>query len=216
MQSYQHQPGDFDALKAAVQNGANAVYFGGEVFNARVNGKNFSNEELVEAIQYAKLRGVKTHLTLNILIKNDEFLDAIKLVEVAYNAGLDAIIIQDLGFAKKVMELFPRLEVHSSTQMTIYNLDGVKQIEKLGFSRCVLARELSIEEIEYIAKNTKIEIEVFIHGALCISYSGQCLMSSMIGGRSGNRGKCAGSCRLPYTLLKDEQEKEKQIKRRSI
>ena len=131
------------------------------------------------------------------------------MVEVAYNAGLDAIIIQDLGFAKKVMELFPRLEVHSSTQMTIYNLDGVKQIEKLGFSRCVLARELSIEEIEYIAKNTKIEIEVFIHGALCISYSGQCLMSSMIGGRSGNRGKCAGSCRLPYTLLKDEQEKEK-------
>ena len=130
-------------------------------------------------------------------------------MEFAYKSGIDAVIIQDLGLAKKVMEFFPDLEVHSSTQMTIYNLDGAKQIEKQGFSRCVLARELSVEEIENICQNTNIEIEVFIHGALCICYSGQCLMSSLIGGRSGNRGKCAGTCRLPYTLLKDGKEQAK-------
>lgn len=201
--------GDLECLKVAVQNGANAVYFGAEQFNARINSTNFGREELVQAIEYARLRGVKTHLTLNILIKNNEFEDAIKLVEFAYNSGIDAVIIQDLGLAKKVIELFPDLEVHSSTQMTIYNLDGAKKIKELGFSRCVLARELSINEIEHICKNTDIDIEVFIHGALCISYSGQCLMSSMIGGRSGNRGKCAGTCRLPYTLLKDGEEKQK-------
>lgn len=201
--------GDLECLKVAVQTGANAVYFGAEEFNARVNGRNFEKQELIEAIKYAKLRGVKTHLTLNILIKNNEFEDAIKLVEFAYNSGIDAIIIQDLGFAKKVIELFPDLEVHSSTQMTIYNLDGAKKIQELGFSRCVLARELSVKEIEHICKNIDIDIEVFIHGALCISYSGQCLMSSMIGGRSGNRGKCAGTCRLPYTLLKDGEEQAK-------
>ena len=201
--------GDLECLKVAVQTGANAVYFGAEEFNARVNSRNFNKQELVEAIEYAKLRGVKTHLTLNILIKNNEFDDAIKLVEFAYNSGIDAVIIQDLGLAKKVIELFPDLEVHSSTQMTIYNLDGAKKIKELGFSRCVLARELTINEIENICKNTDIDIEVFIHGALCISYSGQCLMSSMIGGRSGNRGRCAGTCRLPYTLLKDGIEQEK-------
>ena len=201
--------GDFECLVSAVQNGANAVYFGLDKFNARVNGRNFEDEELVKAIKYAKLRNVKTHLTLNILIKNKEFEEALKLVKFAYNSGIDAVIVQDLGLAKKIMELFPKLEVHSSTQMTIYNLDGVKEIEKLGYSRCVLARELSIEEIKNICKNTNIEIEVFIHGALCICYSGQCLMSSLIGGRSGNRGKCAGTCRLPYSLLKDGQEQEK-------
>lgn len=201
--------GDFECLVSAVQNGANAVYFGLDKFNARVNGRNFESEELIKAIKYAKLRNVKTHLTLNILIKNKEFEEALKLVEFAYNSGIDAIIVQDLGLAKKIMELFPNLEVHSSTQMTIYNLDGAKEIEKLGYSRCVLARELSIEEIKNICKNINIEIEVFIHGALCICYSGQCLMSSLIGGRSGNRGKCAGTCRLPYSLLKDGQDQEK-------
>ncbi|MGN1270458.1 MAG: DUF3656 domain-containing protein [Clostridia bacterium] len=201
--------GDFECLVSAVQNGANAVYFGLEKFNARVNNENFKEEELIKAIKYAKLRNVKTHLTLNILIKNNEFEEALKLVEFAYNAGIDAIIVQDLGLAKKIMELFPKLEVHASTQMTIYNLDGAKEIEKLGYSRCVLARELSIEEIKNICKNTNIEIEVFIHGALCICYSGQCLMSSLIGGRSGNRGKCAGTCRLPYSLLKDGEEQER-------
>ena len=183
--------GDMECLISAIQNGANAVYFGLDKFNARINSRNFEEKEFAESIQYAKLRGVKTHLTLNILIKNDEFDEAIKQVEFAYNNGIDSVIIQDLGLAKKVIELFPDLEVHSSTQMTIYNLDGVNKIKELGFSRCVLARELSIKEIEYICKNTDIDIEVFIHGALCISYSGQCLMSSLIGGRSGNRGKCA-------------------------
>lgn len=121
--------GDLECLKVAVQNGANAVYFGAEQFNARINSTNFGREELTQAIEYAKLRGVKTHLTLNILIKNDRFEDAIKLVEFAYNSGIDAVIIQDLGLAKKVIELFPDLEVHSSTQMTIYNLDGVKRLK---------------------------------------------------------------------------------------
>ena len=201
--------GDMECLKSAVQSGANAVYFGAEQFNARVNGTNFGKDELKKAIEYAKLRNVKTHLTLNILIKNNEFEDALNLVDYAYKCGIDAIIVQDLGLAKKIIKLYPDLEVHSSTQMTVYNLDGVKKIKELGFSRCVLARELSLEEIEYICKNTSIDIEVFIHGALCICYSGQCLMSSLIGGRSGNRGKCAGTCRLPYSLLKDGKEIDK-------
>ena len=183
--------GDMECLISAVQNGANAVYFGFDKFNARINSRNFNKEEFAEGIKYAKLRGVKTHLTLNILIKNDEFEEALKQVEFAYNNGIDSVIVQDLGLAKKIIELFPDLEVHASTQMTVYNQDGVKKIKELGFSRCVLARELSICEIENICKNTDIDIEVFIHGALCISYSGQCLMSSMIGARSGNRGKCA-------------------------
>lgn len=201
--------GDFDALVAAVQSGANAVYFGANEFNARMNSKNFNREELKKAIEYAKLRNVKTNLTLNILIKNNEFKAAMELVKYAYTCGIDAIIVQDLGLARQIIKNYPDLDVHSSTQMTIYNLKGVKQIEKLGFKRCVLARELSIEEIKHICKNTDMEIEVFIHGALCICYSGQCLMSSIIGGRSGNRGKCAGTCRLPYSLLKDEQTVDK-------
>jgi len=201
--------GEWDSLVAAVQNGANAVYFGANEFNARMNSKNFDREELKKAIEYAKLRNVKTNLTLNILIKNNEFNKAMDLVKYAYMCGIDAIIVQDLGLARKIIKTFPDLEVHSSTQMTIYNLDGVKQIEKLGFNRCVLARELSIDEIKHICKNSNIEIEVFIHGALCICYSGQCLMSSIIGGRSGNRGKCAGTCRLPYSLLKDRETKDK-------
>ena len=196
--------GDMEALKAAVQNGADAVYLGASNFNARINGKNFDDEELIKAIEYAKLRNVKVHLTLNILIQNNEFQDAIKLVEKVYKAGVDAIIVQDIGVAKYIIENFSGLEVHASTQMTIYNKEGVKELEKLGFSRAVLARELSVQEIDDICKNSNIEIETFAHGALCISYSGQCLMSSMIGGRSGNRGKCAGTCRLPYELVNKE------------
>jgi len=196
--------GDMEALKAAVQNGADAVYLGASNFNARINGKNFNDEELIKAIEYAKLRNVKVHLTLNILIQNGEFQNAIKLVEKVYQAGVDAIIVQDIGVAKYIIENLPGLEVHASTQMTIYNKEGVKELEKLGFSRAVLARELSVQEINDICKNSNIEIETFAHGALCISYSGQCLMSSMIGGRSGNRGKCAGTCRLPYELINKE------------
>lgn len=193
--------GDFECLKAAVQNGADSVYFGASSFNARASAKNFDEIELKNVINYAKLRNVKTNLTLNTLIKNDEFSEAVKIASYAYECGIDAIIVQDLGLAKFLIDNFPDLPIHASTQMTVHNIDGVKLLEELGFSRVVLARELSLNEIENICKNSNIEIETFIHGALCISYSGRCLLSSMIGGRSGNRGKCAQPCRLPYELI---------------
>ena len=196
--------GDFDCLKAAVQNGADCVYFGADMFSARAFSNNFSLDKLAEAINYAKIRNVKTNLTLNTLIKNNELDEAINVTKVAYEAGIDAIIVQDLGLAKYLIDNIPDLPIHASTQMTIYNLEGALLAEKMGFKRVVLARELSISEIEYICKNTDIEIEVFIHGALCMSCSGQCLLSSMIGGRSGNRGKCAQPCRLPYELVKSD------------
>lgn len=195
--------GDFECLKAAVQNGADAVYFGANLFSARAFASNFDDETLEKAINYAKLRGVKTNLTLNTLIKNDEMQNAIEVAKKAYQYGIDAIIVQDLGLARYLIKNFPKLHVHASTQMSVHNLDGVKQLEKLGFSRVVLSRELNIKEIENICKKSNIEIEVFVHGALCISYSGQCLFSSMVGGRSGNRGKCAQPCRLPYELLEN-------------
>lgn len=192
--------GDFECLKAAVQNGANSVYFGAANFNARASAANFDLTNLKEAIAYAKLRGVNTHLTLNTLIKDTEFEDAVLLAKKAYEFGIDAIIVQDLGLARFLIKTFPDLPIHASTQMTVHNLEGALEAQKLGFKRVVLSRELSLEEIQYICSNTNVEIETFIHGALCISYSGQCLFSSMIGGRSGNRGKCAGPCRLPYEL----------------
>lgn len=195
--------GDFDCLKAAVQNGANSVYFGANLFSARAFASNFDLDELKNAIQYAKIRGVKTNLTLNTLIKNDEFEDAFNLAKKAYEFGIDAIIVQDLGLAKMLIKSFPDLAIHASTQMSVHNLQGVLELQELGFKRVVLSRELSIGEIEYICRNSNVEIECFIHGALCISYSGQCLFSSMIGGRSGNRGKCAQPCRLPYKLLEN-------------
>lgn len=176
--------GDFECLKAAVQNGADSVYFGAANFNARASATNFDLNNLKEAISYAKQRGVHTHLTLNTLIKNEEFEDAIILAGKAYEFGIDAIIVQDLGLAQVLIRNFPDLPIHASTQMTIHNLEGVLEAEKLGFKRVVLSRELSLEEITYICANSNIEIETFIHGALCISYSGQCLFSSMIGGRS--------------------------------
>ena len=197
--------GDFECLKAAVQNGANAVYFGSNLFSARAFAKNFDKGELEQAINYAKLRGVKTHLTLNTLIKDEEFEEAFNVAKTAYEFGIDAIIVQDLGLAINLIKSFPDLEIHASTQMTTSNLEGVKRLEQLGFKRVVLSRECSISEIEHICKNCDIEIEVFTHGALCISYSGQCLFSSMVGGRSGNRGMCAQPCRLPYSLLSEDK-----------
>ena len=197
--------GDFDCLKSAVQNGADAVYFGANSFSARAFASNFDDNTLEQAINYAKIRGVKTNLTLNTLIKNNELENAISVAKRAYEYGIDAIIVQDLGLAKYLINNFPGLAVHASTQMSVHNLDGVIALQKVGFSRVVLSRELSLEEIEYICKNSNIEIEVFVHGALCISYSGQCLFSSMVGGRSGNRGKCAQPCRLPYELLENEK-----------
>lgn len=195
--------GDLLSVKAAVQNGADAIYVGASSYSARASANNFTIEELKEVIKYAHIRDVKVHLALNTLIKNDEFFDAIYIAQKAYEYGIDAIIVQDLGLATKLIKDFPKLPIHASTQMTINNLNGVKTLERLGFKRIVLAREVSAQEIEYICRNTEVEIEAFIHGALCISYSGQCLMSSMIGGRSANRGKCAQACRLPYELLQD-------------
>ncbi len=198
--------GDFECLKAAVQNGSDSVYFGANLFSARAFASNFDISNLQDAIQYAKVRGVKTNLTLNTLIKDDEFNDALLLVKKAYEFGIDAVIVQDLGLAMRLKKSFPDLPIHGSTQMTIHNLNGALELQKLGFKRVVLSRELSTEEIEYICKNTDIEIECFVHGALCVSYSGQCLFSSMIGGRSGNRGKCAQPCRLPYELLENDKK----------
>ena len=193
--------GDFDCLKAAVQNGADAVYLGSNMFNARISAANFNKEDLKEAINYAKLRNVKVHFALNTLIKDDEFEKAIDLVSYVYSLGADAIIVQDLGLAKYIIRNYTDIEVHASTQMTIHNLQGVLKLQELGFDRVILARELSLHEIEYICQNSDIDIECFVHGALCISYSGQCLFSSSIGARSGNRGKCAQPCRLPYELI---------------
>lgn len=198
--------GDFECLKAAVQNNADAVYFGADLFSARASAKNFNLAELEQAIKYCKIRGVKTNLTLNILIKDNEISDAFNLAKKAYEFGIDAIIVQDLGLAKQLIKAFPDLPIHGSTQMSVHNLQGALELQELGFKRVVLSRELSIEEIEYITQNIDIEIECFIHGALCISYSGQCLFSSMIGGRSGNRGKCAQGCRLPYELIENESK----------
>lgn len=198
--------GDWNCLKAAVQNGADAVYFGVEQFNARMYAANFNVEDMKQVIDYCKLRNVKTNLTLNTLLENSEFDNAVDLAKEAYKAGVDAIIVQDLGLAKYLIDNIPGLPIHASTQMTVHNLQGVLKLEKLGFDRVVLSRELSCEEIEYICKNCKVEIETFIHGALCICYSGQCLFSSVVGGRSGNRGKCAGPCRLPYELISENAE----------
>lgn len=193
--------GDFDCVRAGVQNGADAIYLGSNLFSARANAKNFSLTELEKVINYCKIRNVKTHLAINTLLDNSEFSQAFELATSAYKFGIDAIIVQDLGFACELLKSFPNIEIHASTQMSVHNLEGVLELEKLGFKRVVLSREVSLPEIEYIRANCNVELEAFVHGALCISYSGQCLFSSLVGGRSGNRGKCAQPCRLPYELL---------------
>ncbi|WP_408956378.1 DUF3656 domain-containing protein [Natroniella sp. ANB-PHB2] len=198
--------GNQESLLAAINNGCDAIYLGGKAFNARQRADNFDLKELKEAIEYAHLRTVKVYLTVNTLYKDDELKNVIKFIEQIYKFGIDAIIVQDLGLARLVSQTLPKLELHASTQLTVHNLKGVKYLESLGFSRVVLARELTLTEIEEIIQNTKLEVETFIHGALCISYSGQCLLSSIIGGRSGNRGLCAQPCRLPYTVVDLETE----------
>ena len=192
-----------------MQNGADAVYLGTSDFNARNSAKNFTLEDLRNAIDYAHIRNTKLYLTLNTLILNSEINDVFKIAKSAYEYGIDGIIVQDLGLAKLLIENFPELPIHASTQMTVTNLNGVISLKNLGFKRVVLARELSLNDIRYICENSDIDIECFVHGALCISYSGQCLFSSMIGARSGNRGKCAQACRLPYELLKNEETVDK-------
>ncbi len=198
--------GTYEAFIAAVENGADAVYMGGKLFNARANASNFGIEELQKIVQYAHLRNVKIHITMNTLLDDTEIKDALEFAYDIYRIGVDAVIVQDLGLASILYKHLPNLELHASTQLSTHNLEGVKELANLGFSRVVLARELSIEEIKYIVDNSPIEIEIFAHGAQCISYSGQCLMSSMIGDRSGNRGKCAQPCRLPYKLIKNKNE----------
>lgn len=190
-------------LKAAVQSGADAVYIGASHFSARAGAGNFTTEEMREGIEYAHAYGVKVHCAINTLIKENEFDAAIKTAIEANECGVDALIIQDLGLASELSKILPDIELHASTQMTVTTLEGVKYLEECGFKRVVLARELSMEEIKHIADGAKAEIEVFVHGAICMCYSGQCLMSSILGGRSGNRGRCAQPCRLGYELLEN-------------
>ncbi|WP_262430766.1 DUF3656 domain-containing U32 family peptidase [Paratissierella segnis] len=196
--------GNMESLYAAVRNGADAVYLGGKLFNARIYASNFDLEKLKEAVLYAHLHGVSVYVTANILVDDAEMNDVIDYIKYLYDINVDAVIIQDIGLSNIVRKIFSELHIHGSTQMTINNLQGVKFLEGLGFTRVVLARETPIEEIEQINKNSSIELENFIHGALCMSYSGQCLMSSLIGGRSGNRGACAGPCRMAYSVVDEE------------
>ena len=199
--------GNMEMLVAAIEAGCDAVYLGGESFGARAFSQNFTNDELVTAINYAHLYGVKVYVTVNTLIYEDEVDSFLNYIEFIHKNNVDAVLIQDLGMFDLVRKTFPNLELHASTQMHIHNLDGVKLMEKLGMKRVVLARETSIDDIKMIRENSDIEIEVFVHGALCISYSGQCLMSSLIGGRSGNRGACVGSCRLKYDVVDENGKK---------
>lgn len=199
--------GNMECLKAAIHAGCDAVYLGGSSFGARAFSKNFSNEEIIDAINYAHLYGVKVYVTMNTIIYEDETSSFLNYVEFLHKNNVDAIILQDFGMFDLVRKTFPNLELHASTQMHIHNLDGTKLMEKLGMKRVVLARETSIDEIRHIKNNSNIDLEIFIHGALCISYSGQCLMSSLIGGRSGNRGTCAGSCRLKYDIVTQQGKK---------
>ncbi|MCR5833241.1 MAG: DUF3656 domain-containing protein [Selenomonadaceae bacterium] len=195
--------GSIEALRAAVEAGADAVYLAGEKFGARAYAENFAGDNLARAVEFAHLRGVAVHVTVNTIIADeelDEFADYIKFLS---RCNVDALLVQDLGAAALIKSIAPEIPLHASTQMSIHNSEGVKALADLGFSRAVLSRELTLKEIEKICGTAPIETEIFIHGALCVCWSGQCLMSSMIGGRSGNRGRCAQPCRLPYELIDD-------------
>ena len=198
--------GNLEILKGVIESGADAVYVGGSMFGARAYANNFTEEELLEAIDFAHLRGVKVYLTVNMLIKNSEFSKLYDYLLVYYKRGLDAVIVQDIGVVKAIHEYFPSMEIHTSTQMTVTGADGVRFLSQFGVTRVVMAREVSLAEMKRIHEETGMELEAFVHGALCYSYSGQCLFSSILGGRSGNRGRCAQPCRLPYTVegKKDE------------
>lgn len=198
--------GSLEILKGVIESGADAVYVGGSMFGARAYANNFTEEELLEAIDFAHLRGVKVYLTVNTLIKNSEFSKLYDYLLPYYKRGLDAVIVQDLGVVKAIHEYFPSMEIHTSTQMTVMGADGVRFLSQFGVTRVVMAREVSLAEMKRIHEETGMELEAFVHGALCYSYSGQCLFSSILGGRSGNRGRCAQPCRLPYTVegKKDE------------
>lgn len=202
--------GSFEILKAVIEAGADAVYVGGSMFGARAYANNFSEEELLEAIDYVHLRGKKLFLTVNTLFKNNEINNTLyEYLLPYYKRGLDAVIVQDFGAIAFIKEHFPELPIHTSTQMTVTGVEGAKLLKNLGAERVVLARELSITEMQQIRKEVDVELEAFIHGALCYSYSGQCLFSSMLGGRSGNRGRCAQPCRLAYSVLDDKKKEYK-------
>ena len=198
--------GNIESLYAAIEAGCDAVYLGGKHFGARNYSDNFTNEELIDAINYAHLYGVKVYVTINTLVYEEETKAFIEYVDFLHQNNVDAVIVQDIGMMDYLRKVYPNLEIHASTQMHIHNLEGAKLIEKLGLKRAVLARETDIDLIKKIKENTNIELEIFIHGALCISYSGQCLMSSLIGGRSGNRGTCAQSCRMKYDLIHENKK----------
>ncbi|MDR0880083.1 MAG: U32 family peptidase [Clostridioides sp.] len=204
--------GSWDSLKAAVQNGANAVYLGGKEFSARASANNFDREEMKEAVAYCHQREVSVFVTVNTLIKQRELEDFKEYVKYLYDIDIDSLIIQDIGVASLVKRLLPDFEIHASTQMVAHSLEDVLYLETVGFDRVVLARELPLDEIEHISKNSKADIEVFVHGALCVCYSGACLMSSMLGKRSGNRGRCAQPCRQKYRLIDIETGKEVESK----
>lgn len=198
--------GSMESLIAGVRSGANAVYLGGKSFNARRNAGNFNDDELKKAVIYCHERGVKVYLTLNIVVSDDEWELAYNSVKNALEAGVDAFIIQDIGIAKMIKEHFPDARLHGSTQMSIMTPSGAEHAKELGFSRIVLPREMSLDEIKEIRKSTDLELELFVHGALCMCVSGQCYLSSVIGSRSGNRGLCAQPCRLPFTAKDDKKE----------
>ena len=195
--------GNMESLRAAVSAGCDAVYLGGYTFGARSYAGNFSDEEIVEAIKYCHLRRVKVYVTINTLIHEDKFDMCISYIDFLHHNNVDAIIVQDLGLMDYVRKVYPNLEIHASTQMHIHNIEGVLFVQSLGISRAVVARETPIETIKEMKQKSTIELEVFVHGALCVSYSGQCLMSSMIGGRSGNLGNCSQCCRMKYDFISD-------------
>lgn len=192
--------GNINIFKAVIEAGADAVYVGGSMFGARAYANNFDEEELLYAIDYAHLKGVKVYLTVNTLLKNDEIEKLYDYLLPFYERGLDAVLVQDLGALKLIHDRFPDLAIHTSTQMTVTGIDGVGFLKQFGVQRVVMAREVSLAEMKEIHEKCGMEIEAFVHGALCYSYSGQCLFSSMLGGRSGNRGRCAQPCRLPYCV----------------
>lgn len=202
--------GSLESMYAAVQSGCDAIYMGGTKFSARAYASNFSDEDLIRAVDYCHLYGVKVYIALNTLIKENEMKEAFEYAKYLYTIGVDALIIQDMGLFTLVKASMMDFEIHASTQMTIHNGEGALFLRDLGFQRIVLSRELSLEEIKYISTDLGVETEVFVHGALCISYSGQCLMSSVIGGRSGNRGRCAQPCRLPYTVINKGNEETRE------
>ena len=201
--------GTIESLYAAINKGADAVYLGGNKFSARAYASNFDNENMQKAIDYAHSYGVKIYVTINTILKENEIEEAVRYVGYLYEIGADALIIQDLGLFKRIKEEYPDLELHASTQMTIHNGEAAIYFKEKGFHRLVLSREMTIEEIKHISTDLNIETEMFVHGAICVSYSGQCLMSSIIGGRSGNRGRCAQPCRMEYTLKGEKSGEQK-------